>query len=433
MIERDDKQIEETKVVALVDWNWIGHHPAYFVQFAIAIARNGCRVLPICPAPGDFIARVEKESVGAVSPEVRARILQPLGLSHPQLSRLRPARFRGVHDAFRRFGALGSDLRKWQRATGNHIDLVFFACIFDHVFLNFTKVRRFFRFAWSGLYLQSRSFRMPGSPMPFTGVVPRPERIFTSRLMRSIATLDEGTIGKLSSLTGDKPVVLFPDLTHTTVPSIDDDHSALARRILKFSAGRPVVSLVGHLQWTKGLEDFVLVANHESMRGMVFILCGEVNWAGIPRERRSAIESLLESCENIFTHLCSISDEAINAVMSASDVIYAGYRSFPNSSNILTKCAVVEKPVLVSDGYLMAERVRRYRMGEIVPEGDHSAILETLTRMTIPGYGSKLAMSARWADCRNDHCVTRLESAFARILFCGNESHEPVRPGALNS
>ncbi len=40
---------------------------------------------------------------------------------------------------------------------------------------------------------------------------------------------------------------------------------------------------------------------------------------------------------------------------------------------MLTKAAVFKKPVVVSDGFLMAERVRVYRMGENVPEGDVSA------------------------------------------------------------
>ena len=37
--------------------------------------------------------------------------------------------------------------------------------------------------------------------------------------------------------------------------------------------------------------------------------------------------------------------------------------NFPHSSNIMTKAAAFNKPILVNDGYLMSERVKTYGIG----------------------------------------------------------------------
>jgi hypothetical protein len=42
------------RTIALIDWNWMGHHPTYFTEFAAALAEIGSDVLPFCPAPEDF-------------------------------------------------------------------------------------------------------------------------------------------------------------------------------------------------------------------------------------------------------------------------------------------------------------------------------------------------------------------------------------------
>ncbi len=60
-------------------------------------------------------------------------------------------------------------------------------------------------------------------------------------------------------------------------------------------------------------------------------------------------------------------------MIDAADVVFCAFDDFPFSSNTLTKAAVFEKPVVVSEGYLMAERVRSYRTGEVVPQGNAEA------------------------------------------------------------
>jgi glycosyltransferase involved in cell wall biosynthesis len=308
-------------------------------------------------------------------------------------------------------------MRNWERANDAKIDSVFFACIYDHVFQLFQKFERLFGYPWSGLYLHARSFRIPHRPMPYTGVMPCPEKIFNSGLLRGVAVLDDKAIEPMSVITKGKPVILFPDFTDVGLPSAGDGGSGLANKLKRFANGRPVVSLVGHLQWTKGIEEYTAAARHAAMRDVFFFLGGEVNWCEISESRRLDMQKVWESAGNIYAHLQYISTDAeMNAVVEASDVVYAAYRDFPNSSNILTKAAIFEKPVIVSDGYAMAERVRSYRLGEVVAEGDVAQIVGAMQRMLGAGYADDLRQRARWADYRADHSQSRLPDCFRRLL-----------------
>jgi glycosyltransferase involved in cell wall biosynthesis len=405
------------QTVALTDWRWQGHHPNYFVNYAVAIAKAGYRVLPLCSNPADFSSRLSALLSSDPGHRLDVLIDDPIHLSHPKSSKIRPARYRGLHNAWRRFAGLGKQLRNLENVKEAKIDMVFFACIYDHDFEHFRKVEKSFGFPWSGLYLHARSFHMPGSPMPYTGVIPCPEKIFSSELMRSAAVLDEGVVAPMGGIAGGKPIVLMPDFTDEELPADGDGGAGLAHKIMSFAQGRQVVCLLGHLQRTKGIEEFTAMAQKESMRHVFFFLGGEVNWTEVEESKRSELQKVWESAGNVYAHLQYISsDTEINAVISISDVVYAAYKDFPNSSNILTKAAVFKKPVIVSDGYVMAERVREYELGEVVTEGDAEDVAKTLRRMLADGYSEDLESRARWDEYHSVHAVERLPECFEQLL-----------------
>jgi len=407
-----------SQIIALIDWRWAGHHPNYFVNYAVAMAKAGYRVIPFCNNPDDFTSRLSLKLAGLEDEGYGGGIAEPAKLEQPMPSKMRPARYRGIHDAWRRFGGLGKRLRLWEKSKGTDINLVFFACIYDKDFQHFDRVEKRFGFSWSGLYLHARSFRMPNSPVPYSSLMPCPEKIFSSSLMRSAAVLDEGAVEPMQKIAGGKPIVLMPDFTDEHLPASEDEESDLGHKILSFAQGRPVVSLMGHLQWTKGLEEFTALIKHKSMRDVFFFLGGELSWYGIDEtSKRQEMLKIWQNHENVFAHMQYISSDAeINAAMRASDLIYAAYRNFPNSSNILTKAAVFKRPIIVSDGYVMAERVRKYEMGEVVSEGNLEDIVKAIKLMLADGYSDQLRLRARWEEYHAQHSVDRLPECFERLL-----------------
>jgi hypothetical protein len=404
------------KCVALVDWNWSGHHPTYYKLYVSALVELGIRVLPFCPAPVDLPALLASTPAGQ-SPEKLALVDPAQPISFPPHRLFRPSRFRPMEHAIRHFGGLGKRLREWERTHGQKVDLVFFACIYDTEFESFRYAKSFFRFPWSGLYLHARSFRMPGSPHPGSGRMPCPEKIFTLPSVHSAAVLDEGAVEPMQKLARGRRVVAFPDLTDERLPVTGDAENGLAEKILGFARGRPVVSLLGHLQKTKGIEEFTRAAQAESLRGLFFFLGGEAHLGDFPPKTREELLRTWARLPNLGTHLCRIEDgPTLNAVMASSNIIYAAYSNFPHSSNIMTKAARFERPLIVSDGYLMAERTRAYALGEVVPEGDLGAIIASLRRLGGIDQPAPKIPAGRWRDYLAMHSYQRLLAAFAELL-----------------
>lgn len=399
--------------IALVDWYWSGHHPTYFTEYATALAGLGHRVLPLCPDPENLRKRLMEKRL---SPTIAGNIEEPEKLDFPPPSQMRPARWRGIHETLCMFGELGKRLRAWEGAHGANIDLVFFACMYDRLFRHFRLAQPFFRFPCAGMYMEGRFFRMPGAPIPFGNGMPCPDRFLPARAVKAIAILDEGLVEPIRQLTGGKRVVVFPDVTHETPVPGGDEAQKLARRVREFAAGRPIVALVGHLQWTKGLEEFSAVARHASMKNVAFLLAGPVSWSDLSTQRQEELRRAWGTTPNLMTHLENLPEAVMNATVAASDVVFAAYRSFPNNSNILTKAAVCEKPVLVSEGHLMARLVREYRLGEVAAEGDVQSLAQTLERMVLPNYAREIGAKARWHDYRAKHSAARLPDCFRELL-----------------
>jgi glycosyltransferase involved in cell wall biosynthesis len=404
---------EPAPTVAHVDWSWTGHHPTYFTHHAAALAKIGCQVVPFCANPAEFKARLD----GLQLPEsVVGRVATAQKQDAPSFPRIRPARWRGRLEALTFFSALGRRLRRWEKENGQKIDFVFFGGVYDKQFRNFALSERFFGYPCGGMYIQGRYFHMPGSPIPYGNGLPCPDKIFAARGFRGIGVLDPAVVEPLRRLSGGKRVVVFPDVTHER--RTPDNHKAweLVRKIRSFASGRRIVALAGHLQWTKGFEDLTKAARHPALQDFVFVLAGGLNWSEVSEEKGRHLLSEWQNNPNIFTHLHSLPEESMNAVLSSADVIWAAYRSFPNNSNILTKAALLEKPVLVSDGYLMGRLAKEYGLGEVVPEGDLDAIVAALRRMVAPDYSESLRRRARWREYHALHAADRLPGCFRELL-----------------
>jgi glycosyltransferase involved in cell wall biosynthesis len=148
-----------------------------------------------------------------------------------------------------------------------------------------------------------------------------------------------------------------------------------------------------------------------------FFLGGDLSWADTKKNIQYQLQHAWETAPNIFTYFQRITTEStLNSIIDGSDIIVASYISFPNSSNILTKAAFFKKPIVVSDGYLMAERVREFDLGEVVPEGDSEALAAAIRRTLTPGYREELHQRARWEDYRQLHSLDRLKRVMHEIV-----------------
>lgn len=400
----------EHPAVALVDWFWTGHHPMYFRMLLKGFRDCGAQVLAICTEKAieetkEWLAR-EPNSEALLDGVDFLPIRQ-----YRERERL-PHVIRGWEQGRRTFGSLTASIKQWENETKDTVDLVFFATIYDQQFENFRHARNVFHYPWSGIYLHARSFRIPDSPIPYSNRMPCPEKIFTVASMSSVCVLDEGAVTPMKILSGGKPVFEFPDITDCTIEEPLSGET-LAGKVKSFANGRRIVACLGHLQKTKGIYELCLAARDPRLHDVCFFFGGEVNWAEMSPAEIQIVQATWEQCPNVMTHLLRISSDAVmNEVILAADIVFAAYTNFPNSSNIMTKSAQFETPIIVSDGYLMAERVRKHQTGTIVPEGNIAAITHAIRSLldqpAIPQNG--------YRDYSKNHSEEKMLSVLARVL-----------------
>ncbi len=398
--------------VALVDLHWEGHHATSFRLFASALAELGVDVVPFVPAPQD-IPGLLADTPAAAAPGTAARLLQAESFQAPPYLPLRPPWLRRLQREAWTYWRLRHGLAAWERRTGRTIDLVFFSTIYDHDFSHASSLSGLLGYDWSGYYVQARCIHSPGAPMPNGGSVPDGRRMFRARRLRSLAVVDAGAVERMKDIVTPRKVVLFPEVTDARTAR-DDVEAGLALKVREFARGRPVVGLVGHIHRSKGIETFTAAARDPRLADVVFFVGGAASLVGLPPDIRRSIARTWEAAPNIFAHLQRIVDErTFNTLIQACDVLYAAYVDFPHSSSILTKAAVFQRPIIVSEGHLMGEQVRRYGLGITVPQDDVEGVVRGILQLTAD---RPPAPRPGWEQYASLHSYARLREAFGEIV-----------------
>ena len=400
--------------VALVDWNQSGHHPTFFNHLVLALEELGIDVLALCPDP-EASASMAAATRSAASQSPRGHTeFQSIEVPTERFRALRPRRIGAIDWTIRHFRGIENRAIEWERRTGRKVDLIFHACIYDRDFQWIHCAAPFLRLPWSGLYLHALSYRMPGRPHPVTRRVPRPRLMFSHRLCRGVAVLDEGIADAMSRDIG-KPVIAFPD------PADERNEAEAGERVLgdglrAFADGRPIVGLFGHLQKSKGLHAFLEAARMPAAAGVCFALGGEMLWSPESAEKQRLIE-LMRGVPNLWLHLERIPTEpALAHLMASCDVLAACYVDFPHSSGIQAKAASLQKPLIVSDGYLMAERARRFRMGAVVPQNQPAQLLDAILEITSDPAAWIDRSRPLWREYVSEHSHQRLRQQLGELI-----------------
>jgi len=183
----------------------------------------------------------------------------------------------------------------------------------------------------------------------------------------------------------------------------------LLRKLKERARGRKVISLLGSINFRKGikllLESIPLLPKDEYF----FLIAGK---SSLTAQQENDLRAFGESRNNCLFSLEKIPDEScFNALIAESDLIFAAYKQFTGSSNLLTKAAAFRKPVIVSRGLCMGRRVEQYGTGQTTGEdnaGECSAAIRSLcteTRMDTQAF-------ARYA---HEHEVEKLITCFNQI------------------
>ena len=257
--------------------------------------------------------------------------------------------------------------------------------------------------------------------IPWAGIrfVPSPtppsEAYYRLQSLKGMCFLDEHVRQNYVKHLPQKVFEYLPDVTDTNLPVTE---SSFAIDIARRAADRKIVFMGGTIGDKKNLSQWYKLIGLANPAEWFFVQIGEVREQVLGSDDLSAYRrALLECPENLFLHAQYLPDERIfNEVIALSDIVFAAYHKFSISSNMPGKAAAFEKPILVSQGYLMGARVNQYQIGLTAPEDDAAQMLQALKILAQPPAARSVALPEHFAAYRQDFSHDALKDKLFNFL-----------------
>ncbi|OAB62063.1 hypothetical protein AY599_22115 [Leptolyngbya valderiana BDU 20041] len=415
------------KSIAFIDTNHgSGHHLTYMRGFCKTMLEAGYRVFCFYPDPDAVSDWLEERGTNSLEyfhqvemPKLKQKDIPFFGQfpeSLPVLGRLpQPIA------VLARWNYAARKIREATETVGVEPDLVFFNWLDNYFsyYLSGAIVDRIFPYPWSGLYFRPGSLRFGDRKLPLSNVSLDHWAIAKASRAQALTLLDEDIAQQLQGQLP-RPVFPFPDFTDETPPQSNYE---LVREVREKAKGRKIIGLIGSLSKRKGLLTLMEVARRSSDKDWFFVFAGPLSMAMFNQDfDRDLNDDYVKfktfadnHPENCLCRFESIPDDgSFNAVIDCCDVLFAAYENFQYSSNILTKAALFKKPLVVSQGYCMERRVRRFGMGTSIPEGDVEACIDALNRLLEGAHDDSLSFD--FDGYLKQHSIAYLESVLKTIL-----------------
>lgn len=227
---------------------------------------------------------------------------------------------------------------------------------------------------------------------------------------RGTLLLDEAVASRYQTAMPDRHVAFLPDIADTSLP---DRQSKLSLDIARAAAGRKIVFMGGSIGKQKNLERWVELIALAEPDEWFFVQIGRINKHNLTPGDRAALERIANTPPpNLYIEPSYLADErSFNEIIAMSAVIFAVYRDFFRSSNMLSKAAYFEKPILVANGCLMGERVERYGIGIAVGQDDTLGMVEALLAL-----GRMQGLKSNFQRYRGDISEARMQQTLTAFL-----------------
>ncbi len=330
-------------------------------------------------------------------------------------------------EAYRYGLVLRRAIHRDERVHGQRVDCVWIGCLYEHESRMLREMVRLADRPWGGLYLQPALLaEAAGGPPP--SIRTRPVvTVLQDRRLAVLAVIDEYAAPEVRAAVGTVPVAVVPDLTDC---SVEQAHP-LGEKFRHLAGGRPLVLAIGALFPSKGTTTLARAAANPQASDLAFAFVGEIRWDVFNDADARTLRDMFTLHANTFLHTLRVPDgPAYNAVVGACDVLYAAYHDFAHSSNTLTKAALLRKPIIVSDGYVMGARVRKFRLGEVVPQDDPVATLAAIRRITDDPAKWRRENNPRWDEYLAEHSYAALQSSMRELFATAfGRANVATRPG----
>ena len=169
---------------------------------------------------------------------------------------------------------------------------------------------------------------------------------------------------------------VFPDVTRK--PNLSIPPPGIDFR--NFANGRHVVGLIGSLDGRKKLiKEFLAVSDDVRLKNYCFVMVGEIYESTLPTDTLNEIRSRLGVSDNLYIVDRYInSEEVFDSLFSQVDIIFACYRNFDSSANVLAKSAFFKKPVLVTAETFIGNLTQQYNLGIAIKDPEVDSIAQSI-------------------------------------------------------
>lgn len=379
-----------------------GHLDSWHVLFIRLLRQAGQAVIAISPDPVSLIQKLQAQGLEQTEALV---VLGTAGMPSTSLSGTAPLSI--VRAAWLRWQALNDKAlyqRTWYRAPVQALDFLLKAA---HSFYRQARQPRVQSFSPSATTLEPKQFgdqvnlalrQYPGQVkavfnmyvdayptdqstwinfafwqnIPWFGLCISPTPLPTAGYYsvpsyRGTCFLDEAVCAAYRQHMPERVFEYLPDIADISLP---EQVSALARQILERAANRKIVFMGGSIGKQKNLARWFELIALANPKDWFFVQIGRLNHNNLLPEDQLALASIAKQPpENLWIQPEYLADERqFNEIISISSVIFAVYRDFARSSNMLSKAAYFEKPLLVAAGQLMGKRVEHYKIGLAVAQ-----------------------------------------------------------------
>jgi len=174
--------------------------------------------------------------------------------------------------------------------------------------------------------------------------------------------------------------VLLPDVTR--VPS--GEKSSYALDIVSHSQGKKIVGLIGAIDGKKKLvQEFLDLSGDPRLKDYFFVMVGEVYESTIDsltlKEIRNLTGNVTEELLVLDKYIKSDGD--FDALFSEIDILFACYKNFDSSANILAKSASFKKPIIVTSGTWIGRLTEQYNLGLTVSDFRIDTLVDAIQKV----------------------------------------------------
>jgi len=405
------------KTIVVLDSLWIGHIPTYHRILVERLLSLGHRVISISPKPQNLKWEIKdpKKDDYVFLKEFTEEVRLESGVNHFERS-------------VRWWKNCNGNVESAVKATHWQPDLVLLPGIENNIIsssLTGDMVDGLFPFKWFGLYLTPKYLRKPFLKFQHKRLF-RKDRFFEAKNCIALAILDDGVVSRLQKILKNKKIMVMPDFTSTETAT---EKFSLAEEMKNKAGDRKIIGLFGELSSRKGLITFLEMARRALIQKLplFFVFVGPLNHRNnSPEDLVQMKQEISRASPNCFFHLERIpKDACFNDLFKECDIIFAAYINFYHSSNMMTKASFFEKPIIVSEGYCMAERVRKFQLGTVIPKNNGKVGLRAINQLLKGEDLNGLKISPQYKLFSSLHSLERLDD-FLKDLIALISGETPI-------